>query len=741
MSSVSSAAPASSLLTKRTVFTKNIDRWVMAAVLLMLGLMEVQLIFSVRWQSPTLDEGDHLYAGYMSLIRHDYTLNPEHPPMAKMVAALPLVFLDLKTPPRGHLYFKEVAYLGGREFLFRNGPLNGGKYTADTLLFHARMAASIFALLLAALVFLAGSEMFGRGTGLLAMALVVFEPTILTNGAYVTTDAAISCMLFAAVYAFYRYVKRPTILRLAVAGIASGLALAAKHSAILLLPMLIVLGLRELVLRWRSAADSSNSDCSLNSQRPSIRREVLHMAGAISGISIIAIVVLWAFYGFHYAMGPILPTLPEAINRLPPFDAAGIHFFARLHLLPESYLFGLVDVRKVSNTVPAFLLGKIYTHGVWFYFPIALAIKCTLGEMLLLAIAVWMAASGKIRQPREVFFLLSPAAVYLAVAMTTRLDIGIRHVLPIFAFLLVFAAAGAVKLAGRSRAGGIAIAVLLLWHVCSSVRCFPNYMPYANELWGGPSQIHRYLSDSSSEWGQQLKAVKAYLDANHVRQCWFAYWLAPAALLSYYGIPCHLLPVSSTVDKFDLDVPESIEGPVLISYSELYGTGFLTSARDPYKALVDRKPDAVIMNGVAVYNGTFQFPLASALEYVYNAKRAMMGRNPQAALVNATLAEKIAPGYFDTELDMGVALLMNGSPSEAMEHLRRAAEITRNMEPSAQKEVIPLLLTLMRESRMQEIMSRSSPGYGKGEGQIAPPGAPETAQHHTNRNVTGDNRN
>jgi hypothetical protein len=706
MSTVTCAAPAPSLLAKRAGFMKNVDRWVIAAALLLLVLMEVQLIFSVKWQSATWDEGDHLYAGYMSLIQHDYSINPEHPPMAKMVAALPLLSLDLKTPPRRNIYFKDDAFLGGREFLFGNGAQNGGKYTADTLLFRARMAMSIFALLLAAMVFLAGSEMFGRGAGLLAMVLVVFEPTILTNGAYVTTDAAVSCMLFAAVYAFYRYVKKPTIPRLAVAGIASGLALAAKHSAILLLPMLIVLGLGEVVFRWRSGARSSSNERSLNTKQPSRRRDVLRMAGVICAISIIAIVVLWAFYGFHYAMRPIMPTLAQTSSRLPPFEAAGIHFFARFHLLPESYLFGLVDVRAISNTDAAYLLGKVYTHGVWFYFPIALAIKCTLGEMLLLAIAAWMAASRKIRQPREVFFLLSPAAVYLAVAMTTQLDIGIRHVLPIFAFLLVFAAAGAVKLARSSRVGAIAIAVLLLWHICSSVRCFPNYMPYANELWGGPSQIHRYLSDSSSEWGQQLKAVKAYLDANHVKQCWFAYWLAPAAAPSYYGIPCHLLPVSSTVDKFDLSVPQTIKGPVLISYGELYGAGFLTAVRDPYTALLDRKPDAVIMNGVAVYNGTFKFPLASALEYVYRAKRAMMSRNPQATLANATLAETIAPGYFDTELDMGVALLMNGSPSQAMEHLRRAAEMTRNMEPSAQKEVIPLLLTLMQEARMQELWMR-----------------------------------
>lgn len=259
---------------------------VWATVLLLLGVMAAELGGSVRRESVSWDEGDHLFAGWMSLRTGDFGLNPEHPPMVKMVAALPLVGLPLPTPRLGHRFFKDEAYFGGRELLFRNG-----SYSAATLLFRARMAASVFALLLALLVFGAGSEMFGTGAGLLAMALLVLEPNLLTHGALVTTDAAISCLFFATVWALYRYVLRPSWGRLLVTGLAAGLALAAKHSAVILLPVLVLLLAGEWWTRWRAQG-----------KRPV--QEGLRLAGALVAIGGVAVAVLWAFYGFRYAARP-----------------------------------------------------------------------------------------------------------------------------------------------------------------------------------------------------------------------------------------------------------------------------------------------------------------------------------------------------------------------------------------------------------------------------------------------------
>ena len=162
---------------------------IFAAVAALLLIMAVEMITSVRGQSLTWDEDDHIYSGYMNWRYHDYGLNPEHPPLAKFIAALPLLPLHLKEPPRNpDRFFKSEAYLNGRELLFRNGPANGGRYAATTLTFRARLAVIVFPLTLALLTFLAGWEMFTLPAAFLALALVVFEPNLLAHGMYVTTD-------------------------------------------------------------------------------------------------------------------------------------------------------------------------------------------------------------------------------------------------------------------------------------------------------------------------------------------------------------------------------------------------------------------------------------------------------------------------------------------------------------------------------------------------------------------------
>ena len=114
---------------------------VVPALILILWL---QMLHAIRGESLTWDEGDHIFAGYESLKTHDFGLNPEHPPMVKMIGALPLLSLELRVPAVGHRFFKEEAYMDGRELLFHNGPADGGHYDANTLIFRARLFASSF---------------------------------------------------------------------------------------------------------------------------------------------------------------------------------------------------------------------------------------------------------------------------------------------------------------------------------------------------------------------------------------------------------------------------------------------------------------------------------------------------------------------------------------------------------------------------------------------------------------------
>ena len=201
-----------------------------AGVVCLLAILVTQMALSIRRESLTWDEDDHIFAGYMSWKTADFGLNPEHPPLVKLLATIPILGMPLDVPKLRNRDFKIEAFLDGKEFLAKNA--------TGAMLFRVRMAAALLTVLMALLVFLAASEMFGPAAGFIALALVAFDPNLLAHGAFVTTDMGVSCFLFASVYAFWRYVKAPSPWRLALVGIAAGCALASKHTGILVFPML-----------------------------------------------------------------------------------------------------------------------------------------------------------------------------------------------------------------------------------------------------------------------------------------------------------------------------------------------------------------------------------------------------------------------------------------------------------------------------------------------------------------------
>jgi hypothetical protein len=208
----------------------------------------------------------------------------------------------------------------------------------------------------------------------------------------------------------------------------------------------------------------------------------------------------------------------------------------------------------------------------------------------------------------QVLRLLVPVTVLLAVAMASSMNIGIRHILPTYPFLYVIGAAYLVLFC-HWRPGGVWL-VLALWlaQAASSLAAAPEYIAYANELWGRPNQVHRYLSDSNSDWGQQLKAARGYLQQHHVADCWIAYTAEGAVDLNYYGIPCKPLPTDASLwwFKVPMEVPDEISGTVLISDDMLSGTDNAPGKTNPYAQFRALKPAAILQGGMFVYTGRFR---------------------------------------------------------------------------------------------------------------------------------------
>jgi len=644
-----------------------------AALCLLLLVLSLQLFFSVRRESQTWDEGNHIFAGYRSWTHADYGLNPEHPPLMKMFATAPLLWSQPKSPVLEERFFKEDAFLRGKEFLYQNDP--------DKILARTRTAAAILTLLTALVVFLGTREIFGTGAAFIALTLVTFDPNLLAHGALITTDVGLACFMFLSVYMFYRFVKSPSALRLIATGAAVGLVLAVKHTGLLVLPILFLLALCEIVFKKRA----------------------LKLFGSLALIALIGWVVLWSTYRFRYDARPnglqMNPPLVEYVKGLKPYEASPVSVMARWHILPESYLYGLVDVKLTANYYTSYLLGKVYAHNVWFYFPVAFLLKSTIGVLALFLLAIGVVATRQLNCRREILFLVVPVIFYLAVALTVGMNIGVRHILVIYVFLYVLIGGATWMLIAKSRKWAYVVGVLLLVHVASSALAFPNYIAYANELWGGPSQTYRYLTDSNADWGQQLKSVKQYLDQRGVKDCWFLYFAEGVAEPSYYGIPCKPLPTINTLWlNTPIDVPNTINGPVLISASNLSGVEFGPGSLDPYGQFKLVKPTAVIDHGVFVFDGKFDMPLAAAISKVQKARNLAQGKQLERALQEATAAVGLAPDSIQTQLALGDILLEMGQPQQARTSYEKALGLAKTIEPEFQIRSLPDI-----EQRLQSV--------------------------------------
>ena len=655
---------------------KHRPKYLWLAAVALLVIQAALALTMVHRESLTFDEGDHMFAGYMMWKAGDYGLNPEHPPLVKLLAAVPILSDHLWVPPPRHQFFKAEAYLNGRDWLARN---DGDR---QQLVFKMRASAELLAIGLCLLVFLTAREWFGDAAGLIALTLVVFDPNVLAHSALVTTDIGVSCFFVAAIWTFYRFAARPTIMRLLIAGVATGLLLATKHSGILIGPMFICL------IAWEV----------LTAPGGERKRTALRLTGGFCAIIVLSVFVLWCFYGFRYSARPVGVEFSTSVAKyaatLPHFEYVSVVAVSRLHLLPESYLVGLVDVKLAAAFYPTFLLGKVYAHGQWDYFPIVILIKTTLGLILLIALATFAMVTGKLTKRRELFYTLAPPVLYLAVAMMSGMNIGVRHLLPMYAFVIIFAAAGVARLAGAGRGinrrWAVACSVLIAASIVSSLFAFPNEIAYANEAWGGPKNVHNLLSDANVDWAQQLYQVKQLQDRHPDQKCWFAYFARPEIDPDVYGIRCHALPTIDTQWMGGADViPPSITGAVVISAGDLSGCEWPSGQVNPYRAFQPLHPDVAIDDSVFVYQGTFAVPEISALSHAQQSEILLEEKQPGPALVLAREAVVIAPENLFAETALGDAAAASGDKQTAEKAWRAAIQIAQQLEPDAQVSYIP----------------------------------------------------
>ncbi|MFI5182230.1 MAG: hypothetical protein ACHQPI_12655 [Thermoanaerobaculia bacterium] len=495
-------------------------RQLAACVLGLLVLSAALSWGSARTESLTLDEPVHLTAGMSYLATGDFRLNPEHPPLAKVWAALPLVFVPHAAFDPGCDGFADGdAVEVARDWLGkRNDGASLGQVprAAMLLLTAAFLAAVTFTI----------HRLFGPGPAILGLAVAALDPAILSHGHYITTDVPVSLFLLLSLLAFDAFLARPTVARFAAFAIALAASALTKYSWVLILPALAAMA----VMAGRRGRGAGGS-------RPS-----LVAAGALAAALLLTGAAVWGAYGLRFSS--FRPDLATPSTRPAPIIRTGLapgqvedawrevsrdwrgvprtglvtvilRTMRDYRLLPDAYLYGIAFARHWADARRTFLMGRFSSVGFRAYFPVALAVKTPLASLVLalagLAVLLWKRAPP-VRRPILAVGVFAFGGFYFLAAVMGNLNIGIRHLLP--ASPALFALAGAAAGWATYRSGRIVLWVLVVLLLATTVRAYPLYLGYFNELAGGWQNGHRWLVDSNLDWDQDLLRLRDYQRAH-----------------------------------------------------------------------------------------------------------------------------------------------------------------------------------------------------------------------------------
>ncbi len=574
----------------------EVSRRAKRVIYFVLPLISVALSLSaVAHKSPTYDETVHLFAGYSYLKWGDYRVNPEHPPLVKMLAAAPLLALNLNTSgitPRERYIVqrdKNYGWVLAHRFVYADND-------AETLFFYARLVMVLLAAVLALCVGRWTRELYGGEAALVALFLFCLDPNIIAHSTIVQTDVPFALVFFVATYFFWRSLNQLTWFNLVATALLFAVAAITKFSFVTILPIWLVLAAVKIF-----QADALQSSITT----PQVITDRSRKAALVGTILVFSVLVgylaIWAAYQFHFdAIVYQQGELPVA-NLIADNSWLGrlIQLCREYYLLPEALVYGLADVYLHMERT-SYLLGDISQNGFWLYFPVAFLVKTPVPTLLLILAAIIYAIFHR-HKGSESFFLLAPALLFFLFAVGSRLNVGWRHVMPIYPFLFVWLG-GKVSAMWRSgpRATRTVMILLAVWLCGSTLWAYPNYLAYFNELVGGPSRGHLYLVDSSLDWGQDLKALKEWMTRNQVDRIQLAYF--GTADPAYYKINAVYLPGS--VYHTEPRLEDVADSPPYVAVSETYLAGLYLDRPERYERFRKREPVAVINYSIRVYKIT-----------------------------------------------------------------------------------------------------------------------------------------
>ena len=441
----------------------------MAISVALVLIASIRIVATYTVFNHTLDEPAHVACGMEWLDKGVYRWEPQHPPLARVAAALGPYLLGIRS--QGTARTEPLAmFREGNAIFYRD-------HHYDLTLALARLGILPFFWIACLVVYWWGKRYFGAAVGALGVLLFSFLPPVLAHAGLATTDMALTAFLGAAFFCGLVWTEQPTRAHAVWFGASTGLMVLSKFSCLAFLPASAA-----VALAWY-----------LFSERPKMARLARAARERLPSLGLavlVACLLIWA--GYRFSFGKVE--------------------FANLRLpAPELYSGIRTVMEHNAGGHPAYLLGQRSETGWWYFFEVALAVKTPLAFLILLGFGVALALRRQQRYQRP-WLPLAFAAGILLVGVFSRINIGLRHVLPVyigFAVLTAVAVVRLVELTQTRRWVRMALPLLVLWLAGSSLLCHPDYLAYFNELAG--SEPEKILVDSDLDWGQDIKRLSRRL--------------------------------------------------------------------------------------------------------------------------------------------------------------------------------------------------------------------------------------
>jgi 4-amino-4-deoxy-L-arabinose transferase-like glycosyltransferase len=560
-------------------------------------------ITSMRQEVQTVDEGVHLAAGVSYWLTSDYRLNEEHPPLAKLLAALPVVLAKPNINFSSSAWQTRDQWQFAREFLYQS------RNDADQLLFLGRLPMVFLALLLGLFIFLWAKRLGGDLAGFLALAWYALDPNFLAHGRYITTDVAVTLGFTASLYFLFSWLKNWRWQNALVFGLIFGITQVTKFSAVFLWIIILLIG---VIWFWHQVSRNL-----LTIKKALVK--IFQVLGIAFVGTFICVTLVYSgqiksgkndpWVQELYRERAILVNSPELsqkaslvqklikISDEKTFTGKAINYIVKdLPILNWSYFKGLAIVVNHDYWGHlAYLNGQYSEFGWWWYFPLAFLVKTPLATLVLFVVALiaflWSWREKSNSKGHANFWILGLASImYFLWSLTSHINLGQRHIFPIYPAIFVFLGIFlSVVVKNRNQVFKILIFAIAVLYLLTSLLAFPAYTAYFSELIGGEKNGHKYLVDSNVDWGQDLKRLRSYLIKNQIPFVCMSYF--GQASLVYYGIDYRYLPTSQ--DPHD---PNQVNCLVAISL-----TSYL-SEDGAYWWLKKYQPDVRIGGSIYLYD-------------------------------------------------------------------------------------------------------------------------------------------